>query len=328
MSPKVAIIILNWNGKKDSLECLNSVQNIIYSNFETIVVDNGSSDDSVATIRSAFPKIKLIETGKNLGYAEGNNVGMRYAIEYGSDFVFILNNDTIVDPEILTHFLLGFEKEPQAGILGAKIYLYNERNTFDHLGGIWNRTTFSFDLIAQGKIDDGCSWESMQELDYVCGAGFMVRKELVQTVGLFEPKFFLYWEDADLCFRARRAGFKIMTCPQAKVWHKVSSSFTGGKVHTSYFIWRNRLLWVERNLSKKDQLSFFISVFFNVLKTYKLKIIKNLQILFLTIFKSKDAIKKRKEQVRRYQAVLQGTKDYLFRNFGDGPPWIYKKKED
>ncbi|HSX03971.1 MAG TPA: glycosyltransferase family 2 protein [Rhabdochlamydiaceae bacterium] len=328
MPPKIFIIILNWNGKKDTLECLSSVEKINYQNFEVVVVDNGSSDDSVSVIKTAFPQITLLETGKNLGYAEGNNVGIRYAMDSGADFLFILNNDTTLDPEILTHFAEGFKEKPEAGILGAKIYLYHERNKFDHLGGKWNRKTFAFDLIAQGQIDDGKTWETMEELDYVCGAGFMVRKEVVTAIGLFEPKFFLYWEDADFCYRARKYGFKIMTCPNSKLWHKVSSSFVGGKVHSSYFIWRNRLLWIERNLSRSDKLCFFFRAMAHLLKTYKLKVIKSSQLLFLRFFYSKDEINKRKERIRRYQAVIQGTKDYLLRNFGDGPSWIYKKKED
>src|SRR5262245_54733842 len=117
MSPKICIIILNWNGKKDTLECLQSVQQISYENFETVVVDNGSSDDSVTIIQSEFPHITLLETGKNLGYAEGNNVGIRYGLQQKADFLFILNNDTIVDKDILTHFVQGFKQNPHAGIL-------------------------------------------------------------------------------------------------------------------------------------------------------------------------------------------------------------------
>lgn len=323
--PKIFIIILNWNGKKDTLECLASIQKLSYPNFETVVVDNGSSDDSVKTIKESYPQLILLETGKNLGYAEGNNVGIRFAMDKGADYIFILNNDTIVDPEILTYFIQGFQEKKEAGILGAKIYLYDQRDKFDHLGGKWNRKTFSFDLIASGEVDDGKTWEMMQELDYVCGAGFMVSKELVQTIGLFEPKFFLYWEDADFCYRAKRADFSVMTCPQAKLWHKVSSSFTGGKVHTSYFIWRNRLLWVERNLPRKEKLRFIFSVIFHILKTYKLKIIKSSQLVLLRFLYSQEEIRKRKERIRRYKATIQGTKDYLSRNFGDGPAWIYKK---
>lgn len=325
MKPKICIIILNWNGKKDSLECLSSIQKIIYKNFETVIVDNGSTDDSVQEIRKQFPWAIIIETGKNLGYAEGNNVGLRYGMAQGADLLFILNNDTVVDPNILNDFVSGFAKEPNAGILGAKIFLYSERNKFDHLGGNWNKKTSSFDLVGNREIDDGTSWESMQDLDYVCGAGFMIRKEVILSIGMLEPKFFLYWEDADFCFRTRRAGFRVMTCPPAKLWHKVSSSFVGGKTHISYFYWRNRLLWMERNLSKKDKALLFFPIFFHILNIYKLKTIKTLQLYFIKFFYSEEEIKKRTDRIQRYRAVLAGTKDYILRKFGDGPSWIYKK---
>lgn len=325
MTSKIFIIILNWNGKKDSLECLSSIQKIVHQNFETIVVDNGSTDDSVQEIKKQFPWAILIETGKNLGYAEGNNVGLRYAMAHGADLLLILNNDTIVDPNILSDFAAGFVKEPKAGILGAKILLYSERNKFDHLGGNWNKKKSSFELIAHGEIDDGASWETMQDLDYVCGAGFMIRKEVILSIGMLEPRFFLYWEDADFCFRTRRAGFRVMTCPAAKLWHKVSSSFVGGKTHISYFYWRNRLLWIERNLSKKEKLFLFFPTVFHLLNIYKLKTIKIVQLYFSMFFSSKEEIKKKAERIQRYRAILAGTKDYLLRKFGDGPSWIYKK---
>lgn len=325
MKPKILIIILNWNGKKDTLECLSSIQKISYGNFETLIVDNGSTDGSAAAIKKQFPSVKIIETGQNLGYAEGNNVGMRYGMEQKADFLFILNNDTIVDEAILTRFIEGFKKEPQAGILGAKIYLYEQPDRLDHLGGKWNKKTFSFDLIGYRQLDDSTLWGDMQELDYVCGAGFMIRKEVILQIGMLEPQFFVYWEDSDFCFRARKAGFKVMTCPKAKLLHKVSASFTGGKPHTSYFFSRNRLLWIERNLSRKEKLRFFLPTLLYLLNIYKIKTLKTLQLFLLKRFYSEEKLNKRKQKILQYNATLQGAKDYLTRHFGDGPSWIYKK---
>lgn len=325
MPPKVCIIILNWNGKKDTLECLSSVQKISYSNFETLVVDNGSTDDSASAIKEQFPSIKIIETGKNLGYAEGNNVGMRYGMDHGADFLFILNNDTVVESPILTHFIQAFEKEPDAGILGAKIYLYSERNRLDHLGGSWNRKKSAFDLIGYRKLDDEGAWNKMLPLDYVCGAGFMISRKLISAIGVLEARFFVYWEDTDYCFRARRAGFKVMSCPEAKLFHKVSSSFVGGKPHTSYFYSRNRLLWIERNLSTQEKLRLFFPTLLEFLNVYKLKTLKSAQLSLLKLFRPAADLKKKRELLLRYRATLQGGKDYLFRHFGDGPSWIYKR---
>ena len=243
--PSIALIILNWNGKKDTLACLQSVLEIDYPNFAVIVVDNASSDGSQAEIRSCLPQITLIENPKNLGFAEGNNIGIVEAMKRGADLVFLLNNDTVVDPLILQRFVEMFEKEPKAGILGATLFLFDQREKLDHLGGFWNGKKGKFDFVGLRANQEEVF---PQELDYVCGAGLIVKRSVLETVGMFDPRFFLIWEESDLCVRAKRAGFAVLTCPGANVWHKVSASFTGGKPHTTYYWWRNRLLWIEKNV--------------------------------------------------------------------------------
>src|SRR5579862_7546052 len=145
--PKISIIVLNWNGKQDTLACLESLVQLSYSNFEVIVVDNGSIDGSAAVIREQFPQFSLIENQENLGFAEGNNVGMRAALQRGAELVLLLNNDTVAAPDLLDHFVEMFESCHEAGILGAKIYLHGQKQTLDHLGGMWNRKTATFDFI-------------------------------------------------------------------------------------------------------------------------------------------------------------------------------------
>jgi GT2 family glycosyltransferase len=324
--PKVAIIILNWNGKKDTLELLSSAANIDYPEVEVIVVDNGSKDDSVAAIRRQHPYAKIVQNSRNLGFAEGNNVGIRYALDAGFDFIFILNNDTIVSSDIVQSFVDQMHKEPEVGILGAKIFLYEEKNKFDHLGGQWNLKKGCFDLIALRELDDGIAWEESQELDYVCGCAFFVRREVFEKIGLFEEKFFLIWEESDLCFRARRKGFKVQTCPKAKVWHKVSASFVGGKPHSTYFWWRNRLLWIERNCSFNDSLRLYLRILIpDILHIFKLRLLKSMQLFLLRIVRPRESLKRRQERNLKYKAALHGVRDYLLRRFGNGPSWLYKE---
>mgnify|MGYP001598031286 FL=1 len=119
--PKVFIIIVNWNGKQDTLTCLSSLQSLDYSNYHVIIVDNGSKDDSISAIKLQFPHHLLLENQTNLGFTGGNNVGIQYALNHKADFVLLLNNDTKVSPDLLKHFMLGFQQFPKAGILGAKI---------------------------------------------------------------------------------------------------------------------------------------------------------------------------------------------------------------
>ena len=322
----VYIIILNWNGKKDTLECLASLRKVSSSNFQTLVVDNGSSDDSADAIRHYFPEVTVLETGENLGFAEGNNVGIRYALDKEADFVFLLNNDTVVDPQILHAFLSHAGGHQHAGIWGAKIYLYSDPKRFDHLGGKWDSQKGAFTLLALRQEDDG-KWDLPIECDYACGAALFIKREVFETIGLLEPKFFLIWEEADFCFRARKAGFATFFCPEAKIWHKVSASFVGGKPHTDYFWWRNRLLWIARNCSAKEKRKIFLRVIFpESVHLLKLFCLKSLQLFIAKFFTEPQKSRKKREKIAKYRAALAGMRDYLAGRFGNAPNWIYKNR--
>ncbi|HEX4840325.1 MAG TPA: glycosyltransferase family 2 protein, partial [Rhabdochlamydiaceae bacterium] len=218
---KLSVVILNWNGKNDTLACLTSLENQGLP-FETIVVDNGSSDDSVVEISKKFPQVILIETGKNLGYAGGNNVGIEYALKHGADVVLLLNNDTIVDRHFIRALLNASQAHPNVGIFGAYPLRMADPEKIDHLGGRWNSATATFDLIGLGEAK---GFKTQQSLDYVCGCSILIRRQVFETVGLLEPTFFLFWEEADFCMRAKKAGFEIEICDEAQLLHKVSASF-------------------------------------------------------------------------------------------------------
>ena len=320
--PKVVIIVLNWNGKQDTLACLESLTKITYAHFEVIVVDNGSTDGSAEAILEHFPKFSLIENQENLGFAEGNNIGMRAALQRNTDLVLLLNNDTLATPDLLDRFVEMFDSCPEAAILGAKIYLYGQQQTLDHLGGMWNRKTGRFDFIGLRQED---RWQTPEELDYVCGAGIIIRRKVIETIGCFDPRFFLIWEESDYCFRARRAGFKIMTCPRAKIWHKGNASFVGGKPHSTYFWWRNRLLWIERNCSVGEKASLYIRILIpEIIQVLKIQFIKNIDLFFIGLFKLNKNTKQKKEKLAKNRAALCGIRDYFIRRFGKGPDWIEK----
>lgn len=318
-NPLIYIVILNWNGKEDTLACLSSLSKVLYTPFQTVVVDNGSTDGSIEAIRRTFPQVTLIENGKNLGFAGGNNVGIRWALAQGADAVFLLNNDTVVDPHILQAFTSG----SKAGVLGAKLYLHSEPDRFDHLGGRWNKKRAAFDFVALREKDTG---QLHPPLDYACGAALFVKREVFEAVGLLEEKFFLIWEEADFCMRAKRAGFSSLLSYNAKVWHKVSASFVGGKPHSTYFWWRGRLLWIERNCTLPEKIGVYARVLIpEIFHIWKLNLLKNAQIkLNSLIMPGRDQTQKR-EKIVKYRAALQGVKDYVLRRFGSGPAWIYSR---
>ncbi len=312
-TPKIAVIVLNWNGKRDTLACLESLEKLTYPNFEIIVVDNGSTDDSVSAIREHFPQHLLIETGANLGFAGGNNVGIHRAIQRGADLLFLLNNDTVVASDILERFVETFRSHPGAGILGAKIFLYDERDTLDHLGGAWNRKTGTFDFVGLRQKEDGVRFQQPQELDYVCGAALMLKRSVVEAIGCLEERFFLIWEESDFCFRARKAGFQTLTCPKAHVWHKVSASFVGGKPHSTYFWWRNRLLWMERNCSLNERLSLYLRVLIpDILHMLKIRMIKTIQLFIAKSLKpGADFKEKELKLLEKSRGALRSARLFL-----------------
>lgn len=322
-SPKIAIILLNWNGKRDTLACLDSLKNLTYLNFETILVDNGSTDGSVLAIREHYPHLQIIETGSNLGFAEGNNVGISKALEQGAEFFFLLNNDTVVASNILEEFVETFRTHPEAGIVGARIFLFDQRDTLDHLGGTWNPKTGEFTFVGNRQKGKDFSGLTPEKIDYVCGAGLMVRRSVLEKVGFLEKRFFLIWEEADFCFRARRAGFQVLTCPGAHLWHKVSASFVGGKPHSTYFWWRGRLLWIERNCAFGEKLSIYLRVLIpDILHMLKIRLIKKTQLCLIKLLKPESDWKEKELKLIKNRAALCGVRDYFFRRFGKGPAWI------
>ncbi len=326
-TPKIAIIVLNWNGMRDTLACLESLDKLTYPNFEIIIVDNGSTDDSITAIQEHFPQHLLIETGVNLGFAGGNNAGIHSAIQRGADLLFLLNNDTVVASDVLERFVETYRSCPKAGILGAKIFLYDQRDTLDHLGGAWNRKTGTFDFVGLRQKEDGVRFQEPQELDYVCGAGLMLKRSVVEAIGCLEERFFLIWEESDFCFRARKAGFQTLTCPKAQVWHKVSASFVGGKPHSTYFWWRNRLLWIERNCPFKERLGLYLRVLIpDILHMLKIRLIKTIQLFIVKKLKPGADFKEKELKMLKNRAALCGVRDYFLRRFGNGPSWIHKRK--
>ncbi len=319
---RVCIILLNWNGKKDTLECLDSLQAVTYKRLQTIVVDNGSTDGSVDAIHKAYPSIPILETGENLGFAGGNNIGIEWALRKPFEWILLLNNDTTVDPGFVTAFL-DAAKEKNAKLLGAKIYRYNDPLRIDHLGGFWNSDIAEFECPLQGKIDNG-SYEEMQKVDYASGCALLLHKTVPETIGLLEPSFFLYWEETDYCFRARKAGFEVWTAPKAKIYHKVSTSFIGGKAHMHYFWWRSRLLWISRNCTQNEKRLLYKRVILpEIIKSFRHYCLKSIQskILFL-LGKSNLS---QKEKARRYKAGLTGIFHYFCKKFGNCPKRVSTK---
>lgn len=253
-TPKTAIVVLNWNGKADTLACLDSLRQMDYPAHRVIVVDNGSSDDSVAAIREAHPWVHLIENGANLGFAGGNNVGIRAALETDTEFVMLLNNDTLIAPDCIDHLVEAAQAHRDVGILGARIFYMESPDVVWFDRAVWNRETLRFDFPGQGETETKLS-EQPLETEYVCGAAMFFRAEVARRIGLLDKRFFLVYEESDWCFTARDAGYRCLTIPKARVWHRVGASFGSEQSPLrAYFTARNRLLWMEKNRTSGELL--------------------------------------------------------------------------
>ncbi|MGB8707155.1 MAG: glycosyltransferase family 2 protein [Dehalococcoidia bacterium] len=221
--PKISIILLNWNGFEDTAECLESLKKITYPNYEVIVVDNASSGDDVRILKAKYGDyIHVIANDQNYGYAEGNNIGMRYAIEKGTDYLLILNNDTVVDSEFLTELAKVAESDASIGIAGSKIYYYRRPNRIQAAGGkiIW----WLGYIDIYGEEEDVGQYDDIAERDFVFGTSFLLKKAVIDKISFLDPYFFFGVEEYDYCTRAKRAGFKIVYVPQSKIWHKAGAS--------------------------------------------------------------------------------------------------------
>ena len=228
-SPKVLVIILNWNGLEDTVECVESLGKIAYPDSRIIVVDNASQGDDVTLLRERFGDlIHVIENDRNYGFAEGNNIGIRYALDHHKpDYVLLLNNDTVVAPDCLDELVTAAEVSPDIGIAGPKIYYYDfagRRDVIWAAGGDihrWRRWVYR----GRGWNDDDLpEYQRSSCVDWVSGAAMMIKRSVVNRLPALDSRYFFGDEDVDYCLRARRQGFEIVYVPTARVWHKVGVS--------------------------------------------------------------------------------------------------------
>jgi GT2 family glycosyltransferase len=237
-NPLTYIIVLNWNGKSDTLECLDSLSHVAGPSVCVVVVDNGSGDGSQEAIRRMHPGVTLLETGANLRYAGGNNAGIRHALAGGAEQIMLLNNDTTVDPGFLRAMTETLLSSTLTGIVAPKILYSADPGRLWYAGGIISFWTGTMRHRGIRQTDDG-RFDIPCETGYASGCCLLAKRSTVERIGLLDESFYMYSEDADWSMRARRAGLRIMYEPRARVWHKVSVSAGG---HLSSFKLRNKFV--------------------------------------------------------------------------------------
>ena len=289
--PKVSIIILNWNGLEDTIVCLESLKKITYPNYEVIVVDNGSVGNDARVLKERFADyIYLIQNDKNYGFAGGNNVGMKYALANSQpDYILLLNNDTVVDSMFLTEMVKVAEADPSIGITGAKIYFYAEPARLQSVWGkvnLWTGEPVQTPRVIadrlQRKETDKGQYDSPRVADRVSGCCFLVKRSVVDNIGLLDEGYFCYWEETDYCFRARKAGYKTVYVPQAKIWHKLGRSVNKTSGLSRYYMARNRFRFMKKHANSWQYrcfLVYFFGFYFWLAAGYYLILCRSLDLL-------------------------------------------------
>jgi GT2 family glycosyltransferase len=241
-------VVLSWNGREDTLRCLDSLTRVRYPALGIVCVDNGSTDGSQRAVRERFPRVVLIEAGANLGYSGGNNLGLRHALEHGARWVALVNNDATVAPDVIDGFERAARDRPLAGILAGKVYFAEQPQMIWFAGQrVSELLGYSGRPRGYGRAD-GPRYSRIQPTGRAVGALMAISREAIEAVGLLDEDLFVYVEDVDWALRIRRAGFEVVLAPHARAWHRVSSS-TGGEAastHTVYYGVRNTVSVLER----------------------------------------------------------------------------------
>lgn len=248
----ICIILVNYNGYDDTVECIKSIENSDYDNYKIILVDNGSKDkNKILNDNYINNAADVLISEENLGFSGGNNLGIKYAQEkYDPEYYLLLNNDTVITKDTISNLKKGFDFDSKAGIITGKIYYFSEPKTIWAAGGKFNFDTGIADQPELGKIDDGVQYENTCEVSFATGCAMLISKQVINTVGYLEESYFLYAEDTDYCCRVLNAGFKIIYVGKALIYHKVSASTGKQSNMQQYYMFRNNCYIIKRYANK------------------------------------------------------------------------------
>ncbi len=264
--PRVTIVIVNWNGLEDTEECLESIKKITYSNYNVIVVDNGSTGNDALILNQKFSEyIHLIQNDKNDGYAAGANIGIKQALaNFSPDYSCFLNNDTVVDPLFLTEMVKVAETDIKIGIVGPETYYYSEPT---RVQVVWSKVNLlkgelvPTPLLETNRKEIDLSQDDLiKEVDWFAGCCMLVKRNVIETIGFLDENYFCYWEDTDYVFRSRKSGFDIIYVPTSKIWHKGGQSANKVSRLIEYYFTRNHFLFVKKHATKHQYFVFLAHI--------------------------------------------------------------------
>jgi len=244
-SPLVAIVLINWNRYRDTLECVDSLRKSTYANIQIIVVDNGSVDESVGRLRERSSDYQLILSETNTGFTGGNNLGIERAMSIGADLIFLLNNDTLIESTAIERLVAAGQNDRSAGVVTPKIFFHPERHLLWAAGTSFDQGTLMGKNVGY-RSKDAAEYSRSGYLDYAVGCALVIRREVIETVGALTEDYFANWEDVDFGLRVNRRGYKVLYEPSAIVWHKEAVAF-GGMDNPQYVYYQTRSAFVFRH---------------------------------------------------------------------------------
>lgn len=256
MAKKLAIVLVNWNSFELTRDTLHSVAATSYKNYDCIVVDNGSSDDSASQLAQYFPSLIILKSGENKGFTGGNNLGMQYALDNAYEYIMLLNNDVFVEPHCLEPLLDAMDANKQLGAVQPLIYFAHDRNIIWNAGSTYNAFLGICRTPNYNQKDaHHAQMQLHKKIDWITGCAFMIRSAVLKKTGLLKEKYFIYYEDVDLSFNIKAAGYELGYIPASVIYHiagmsqktkqKGKEGFVNAKVH--YLNARNRIWFLKEH---------------------------------------------------------------------------------
>jgi len=278
-TPLVYIVMVNFNGYKDTIEGLESMKNVHYDNYKMVIVDNGSQDNSIerlvewaernsldfelieaeCIINSKYEvekKIVFIRSKKNGGYAYGSNLGIKLAIVNGADYILVMNNDIVVSPDFLEPLVEMCERDDTIGIVSGKIYFYNKPNVIWSNGGAFNKWTGKLEHFNFNEFDIGQL--PQKEISFLSGCMWLIPRQVFEKIGLINEEYFMYMEDLEFCYRVLKSGYKLAVNPESKIWHKIGSSVGLWSKLGAYWTGRNKIKFILENITGFPKLTSLV----------------------------------------------------------------------
>jgi GT2 family glycosyltransferase len=297
--PEIVTIVLNTNRKDDTLECLASLRNqTIAARNHVIVLDNHSRDGSLQAIQSAFPSVEVLSIETDRGYAGNNNVGLRSGLAYSPEWFLVLNEDTILARECLEQMLLAASGDPRIGIVGPLVLHHDEPTVIQSAGG--QLGPFWESIHVGANQPDAGGFDGSQDLDWVSGCALLVRRSVVEQQGMLDERFYYYWEETEWCLRARKAGWRIVLAPGARLWHKGVRRDYKPSANVTYYNTRNRFLMMATH---RPPLRVWSMAWYQTIRTLV----------------SWSVQPKWWSEREHRNAMLEGVKDFLLGHWGSRP---------